>query len=213
MRYSWNKAVLDFLATDSEWLLSIHNDVVVAPETLLRLLSWRKPLISALTFMRTGPVLPHIWKAYDNDPSGYMVMRINDTREWLYAHPEYIAKITPSVMEPKPKDALAEIDFTSTSCTLIHRTVLEAMRPLVKDLWFEWDDDLHGGGEDRRFFVNAKAAGFPAYVDRSCIVGHITGDVPTTAFDFIAWDSVSTYNNLGEPQRLETAQAVTETNA
>lgn len=184
------------LATDDEWLFSVHNDVVVDPQTLMRLLSWEKPLISALTFMRTGPILPHIWKKYDNT-DGRMVMRINDTREWFYTHKEYI-RPGAFVMEPKPDNALVSVDFTSTSCTLIHRSVLEAMRPLVNDVWFKWDDDYAGGGEDRNFFVNALAAGFPAYVDRSCVVGHLTGDIPTSSWDFIAWDSIAEWQDTGE---------------
>ena len=198
VRYSWNQVIKNFLETSDEWILSIHNDVVVAPETLLRLLSWDKPLISALVFMRTGPALPHIWKSYDDDETGRMVMRINDTRSWLYAHPDWIQRGA-YVIEPCPEDALVPIDFSSTSCTLIHRSVLEAMRPIVNDLWFEWDDDYNGGGEDRKFFTNAKVAGFDAYVDRSCMVGHLTGDIPVSAYDFVAWDSISTWNDTGEP--------------
>lgn len=198
-RVTWNKAVKDFLfKTRCEWLLSIHSDVVVAPDTLMRLLSWEKPLISALVFMKVGPALPHVWKKYDGDTSGRMVQRINDTRDWLYNHPEWIQRGA-YVMEPRPDDALVEIDFTSTSCTLMHRDVLNAMRPLVNDVWFECDDELNGGGEDRRFFQNAISLGYTPYVDRSCVVGHITGDVPASAWDFVAWDSISTWNGTGEP--------------
>ena len=126
-------------------------------------------------------------------------MRINDTRAWFYAHPEYI-RFGAFVMEPRPDDALAPIDFTSTSCTLIHRSVLETMRPIVNDVWFQWDDEWNGGGEDRRFFQYAKQAGFDAWVDRSCVAGHITGDMPTSSMDFIAWDSATIYKDTGEPE-------------
>jgi len=126
-----------------------------------------------------------------------MVQRINDTRDYFYARPEWI-KFGPFVIEPRPDDALVEIDFTSTSFTLIHRDVLEKMRPYVADVWFEMDDEIKGGGEDRRFFQNAKMAGFPAFVDRSCVVGHLTGDIPTSVADFIAWDSASVFNDTGQ---------------
>jgi hypothetical protein len=196
-KYSWNKVVKDFLETDDDYLLSWHSDVVGDPQTLLRLLSWDKSLISALIFMRNSPVTPHIWKEYDKSESGRMVNRIRDTREWFYAHPEYI-KPGAFVMEPRPDDSLVPIDFTSTSCTLIHRSVLEGMRESVQDLWFLMDDDIVGGGEDRRFFQFAKDAGFEAFVDRSCVVGHLVGDIPTSSMDFIAWDSVSTFQDTGE---------------
>lgn len=198
VKFSWNKAVLDFLASDSEWLFSVHNDVVLAPGTLMRLLSWEKPLISALVFMRQSPVLPHIWRAYEGEGSdGHYIHRIQDTRNWFYEHKEWI-RFGPYCIDPRPDDALAEIDFTSTSCTLIHRSVLEAMRPSVNDIWFRWDDDYNGGGEDRNFFECAKKAGFPAFVDRSAVVGHLVGDIPTSVADFIAWDSVSQFNHTGE---------------
>lgn len=197
VRYSWNKVVKDFLANDSEWLFSTHNDVVFEPDTLLRLLSWDKPLVSALIFMRNSPVTPHAWNSYQRSPE--YIDRIEDTRNWFFEHRDYI-KFGPFVMDPRPNDALKEIAFTSTSCTLIHRSVLEGMRETVKDLWFEWDDDYNGGGEDRRFFENAKNCGFQPYIDMSCVVGHLVGDIPTSAADFIAWDSVSSFRWNGNEQ-------------
>jgi hypothetical protein len=192
IKYSWNKVVRDFLKTDSDYLWSCHNDVVFLPDTLNRLLSWGKPLVSGLIFMRQGPVVPHIWQKYiDCENYAY---RLEDTRKWFYDRPNCI-KFGPQIMEPRPDDALAEVGFTSTSCTLIHRSVLEAMA----DPWFLWDDDYNGGGEDRRFFENARAAGFIPYVDRSCIVGHLVGDIATGPADFIAWDQVSDFSNTGEP--------------
>ncbi len=198
VKYSWNKAVLDFLATEDEWLLSWHSDVVGVPQTLMRLLSWKRPLVSALIFMRTPPVMPHVWQAYKDQPKVY-AQRIRDTRQWFLAHKEYMSEFQPFVMDPRPADALVPVNFTSTSCMLIHRAVLEDMREKVKDVWFQWDDDYKGGGEDRRFCQYAKAVGFETFVDRSCVVGHLVGDHPTSAADFFAWDYVSTILNTGEP--------------
>lgn len=193
----WNNVVKDFLATKSDWLFSTHDDIIFVPETLTRLLSWDKPLVSALVFMRHSPVIPHIWRHYEGKES-YYAHRIKDTRDWFYKHQDYI-RFGPFVMKDKPEDALVEVDFTSTSCTLIHRSVLEDMREFVHDNWFECDSEENGGGEDRRFFTYAKIAGFPAYVDRSCVAGHIAGDIPSSVADFIMWDSVSEFNGTGEP--------------
>ena len=192
---SWNKAIKDFLASDSEWLWSTHDDVIYDPDTLRHLLSWDQPLISALIFMRNSPVVPHIWKAYNKGEQ--YVHRIDDTREWFANHKEYI-KFGPFIMTPRPEDALTPVDFTSTSCTLIHRSVLEAMSKECGELWFVMDDELNGGGEDRRFFEIAGRAGYQAFVDRSCIVGHLVGAIPTSSADFIAWDSVSVFHNTGQ---------------
>ena len=192
----WNQYIKDFLKTDSDYLLSCHHDVVFAPESIERLLSWDLPFVTALIFMRQSPPVPHIWNSYDGHEE-VMVQRINDTREWFYNHSEWI-KFGPFVMDPRPDDALVPVDFSSTSFSLIRRDVLEVMRPYVADMWFEMDDEIKGGGEDRRFFQNARMAGFQGYVDRSCVVGHLVGDIPTSAADFIAWDSASVFNNTGE---------------
>lgn len=200
IRYSWNQVVSDFLKSGDDWLLSWHSDVVGDPKTLMRLLSWKKPLISALIFMRTSPVMPHIWLRYPD--SEQMSQRIIDTRKWFYAHQDYIGKFGPFVMDPRPEDALTLADFTSTSCMLIHRQVLEDMRAEVNDVWFQWDDDYKGGGEDRNFCQHALAAGYDTWVDRSCVVGHLAGDIPTSAADFFAWDYVSTINGTGEPHEI-----------
>jgi GT2 family glycosyltransferase len=202
IRFSWNKVVTDFLATNDEWLLSWHSDVVGDPQTLMRLLSWDKPLVSALIFMRTSPAMPHIWKDYE-DKEGVYVPRIIETRKWFYDHPDCIKNFGPYVMEEKPEDALTPTSFTSTSCMLIHRSVLEGMRELVQDVWFKWDDDVAGGGEDRNFCEKAKQAGFDLFVDRSCVVGHLAGDIPTSAADFFAWDYVSTVLGTGEHELIK----------
>lgn len=195
-KYSWNKVVRDFLATDGEWLWSSHNDVCFLPGTLPRLLSWGKPLISALVFMRAGLPLPHIWRGYDEQK--IYAMRVRDTQEFFGRHPEAMLW-GPQVMQPRPEDALAEIDFTSTSCTLMHRTVLEAIRDKYgEDQWFLMDNDYTGGGEDRRFFERAREVGFPAFVDRSCVAGHLAGDTPIGVMDFMAWSSVSNVLGTGE---------------
>jgi hypothetical protein len=142
--------------------------------------------------------VPHIWQRYIVDNQDY-VKRIDDTRDWFYNHKDYI-RFGPFVMDPRPDDALTDIAFTSTSCTLVHRSVLVEMQKLDEcgDNWFLWDDDYAGGGEDRRFFDLARRAGFPAFVDRSCVVGHLMGDIPTSSAEFIAWDSVSEFRGIGE---------------
>jgi len=201
----WNNVVKEFLASDSDYLWSTHEDIQYLPGTLARLLSWDQPLISALVFMRHSPVVPHVWRQYEGHPE-YYAYRVKDTREWFYEHSKYIQP-GPYIMEEKPADALAEVDFTSTACTLIHRSVLEGMVEFVGDMWWEFDNEQNGGGEDRRFHENARLAGYPGFVDRSVGCGHMVGDIATGSLDFIAWDSISTFKDTGEPdfKMLETA--------
>jgi hypothetical protein len=158
-----------------------------------------------MMFMRMGPIAPHIWAGKPEglpDGPGYCT-RLRETCQWFYQHEEAI-KFGPQVLEPRPDDALYRVDFTSTGCTLIHRSVLEAM----KDPWFVKDvGELKDQGEDRYFFENARAAGFDGYVDRSCIAGHMRTDVSTGVVDFMVWmtamdpdgkDPLVIRTNLGE---------------
>jgi hypothetical protein len=200
VKFSWNKVVTDFLdKTDNDWLFSSHNDVQFDKDTLPRLLSWDKPLVSALVFMRQSPTIPHIWASYNEHKHPYSV-RINDTYQWFMKYRNAASKFGAFIMEPRPDDALFEVDFTSTSCCLIHRSVLLAMREKYGDTWFTWDDDFNGGGEDRNFFEHARACGFPGYVDRSCIAGHLVGDVAIGPIDFLAWCNSSSFVGTGEPE-------------
>jgi hypothetical protein len=201
----WNQVVKDFLAGPYDWLWSVHDDIVMLPDTLERLLSWGKPLISALVFHRHSPVLPHIWNEFDG---GYS-QRVQETKQWFLQHNEHI-KFGPHIINPRPDDALTETGFTSTSCTLIHRSVLEAMREEVNDEWFVMDSEIAGGGEDRRFFENARKVGYPNYVDRSCSAGHVIGDVPTGSADFMMWESVSTFTGTGEAEEEAIARMKAE---
>lgn len=206
LEHAWNEAVKYFLEkTTSDFLFCIHDDVVAAPETLLRLLSWDKPLVTALTFMKQSPTVPHIWKSYHADHIQPYAMRIQDTYEWFVIQHKDQIRFGAYVMDPRPDDALVEVDFTSTGCTIMRRDLLEALREPMSERWFKWDRDANGvetmgaGGEDRNLCEHARAIGMPGYVDRSCIVGHLVGEIPASAADFIMWTSVSNYNGTGEP--------------
>jgi len=202
VRIVWNDVVREFLDTDAEWLFSTHHDVSFVPETLNRLLSWNKPIVSALVFMRHNPVMPQIWRTFDEERQNEYAMRVNDTRAWFYQHKEYI-RFGPFVMDPKPDDALIPIGFAATACTLIHRQVFLDIREKIPNqhdgYWFVCDNEATGGGEDRRFYEYARQVGYEAFVDRSCIAGHIAGDIAASSADFIGWDSISEFQGTGEP--------------
>ena len=72
------------------------------------------------------------------------------------------------------------------------------MRDKFGEEWFLMDNDYTGGGEDRRFFERAREVGYPAYVDRSCVVGHLAGDTPIGVMDFMVYNSVSNILGTGE---------------
>lgn len=180
-----NRLCREFLGGEEEWLLMVDADAVLHPATLTRLLSWGKPLVGALAFSRYGPMFPTVYRnrPADVEKPGF-VIQLDDVREWLREHPTLITS-EPQVLESRPDDALMPVDRTGCHCLLLHRSVLEVIpRP-----WFQAREDYeHGAGEDFYFFERAQAAGIQAYVDGSCIAGHLYGDRCLAAQDWLVWD-------------------------
>lgn len=201
-KYIWNQVIRDFLKTDYDYLWSCHDDVMMHPRTLKRLLSWDKPLISALAFSRGGIIFPLFWEGGEEGQIGYHY-QVRETAEWFRKHEDQVV-FGPHLVEPRPEDSLARADFMSTGCMLVHRKVLEAM----KDPWFMDDDDFKGGGEDRYFCENARAAGYTPYVDRSCVIGHLGGDAPIGVRDFMTSAMVMEPDLFVEPGAVAAAKEI-----
>lgn len=183
-----NRLVEEFLGGQEEWLLMVDADAVLHPATLVRLLSWGKPLVAALAFSRYGPCLPTVYRGQPADPeqTGFVIQR-SVVREWLREHPELITSDA-LVLEPRPDEALTPVDRCGCHCVLVHRSVLETIPPP----WFKMREDFHkeGAGEDFFFFEQAQKAGFEAFVDLSCMAGHVYGDRVLAGRDFVVWDYV-----------------------
>jgi hypothetical protein len=186
-----NRLCREFLAGQEEWLLMVDADAILHPATLLRLLSWEKPLVAALAFSRYGPLLPTVYRGKPGDPDkrGFVIQR-DEVREWLRAHPELVSS-EPQVLEPRPDEALSPVDRCGCHCVLVQRSVLEAIPPP----WFQMREEFekHGAGEDFYFFEKAQWAGIQAYVDRSTMAGHLYGDRCLAAQDWIVWDYASEF--------------------
>jgi len=181
---TWNSAVRGFLETDLEWMLSCHDDIVFAPDSLVRLMSREKKLVSALVFQRNPPCFPFVFGPWVDERAA--VVQIAETWRWLHDNQAAISR-DPIVVDPSPPDALIEVAFASTAFCLIHRDVLKAIQPP----WFMRDGPtINSGGEDRRFFKLAAEAGFPGYVDRSVICGHLPVNSGVGSIDFMTWASV-----------------------
>jgi hypothetical protein len=179
----WNAIVSDFLRGGDEWLFSCHNDIVFAPGTLERLMSWQQPLVSALVICRKPPHLPFVYREWDGEHRA--LVQVEETAHWILTHPGAL-QLGPCVLEPRPEDALVRADFASTACVLIQRDVLAAIEPP----WFQRDAPTEGG-EDRYFYEKAAAAGYTLYVDRSCLAGHLPGEHPVGVLDFLAWQHIA----------------------
>lgn len=190
---AWNDIIAWFLGTSNEWMLHVDSDAVLHPNTMLRLLSWNEPLVSALAFKRRGPITPVAYigetgKTIKEDGQNVVEfwIAIDEIRDWFFAHQEMIVMNGPVVLEPRPPDALLRVDRTGTHCLLVHREVYENISPP----WFEKVRHT-GEGSDFDFHAKAQAAGFTSWVDRSVIAGHLAGDWCFGALDFLAWDAIA----------------------
>lgn len=190
-----NRLNEEFLASGCEWLLSVDSDAVLHPDTLMRLMSWEQPIVSALA---VGRVPPFACVAYGEATEKGTHMRETDAiREWAYEHPVVMQVSTPIVIDPRPDDALMEIQRSGAHCLLTHRSVIASVTPP----WFvrTGKNAKEGRGSDFYFSARVKEAGYDIYLDRSVVAGHIVHGHVANLLDFMVWDSVINY----ETQRIE----------
>lgn len=169
------KMVRGFLAVPGrpEWLWIVDTDATFPPTILDRLLlsahPVERPIVGALAF----GIKP------TEDAHGDTVM--NDVgSSKLTVYPtlyRYDAQGRASRIWDYERNALVEVDGTGCHCLLIHRSVFEHE---IWDLdhpnpWFRSGTVLNGGevSEDLFFCLNARAAGFPIFIDTSAKTGHV----------------------------------------
>jgi len=144
-------------------LFFTDDDHVYMPNTLMRLLSHDKDIVSGMYTMKFSP-FPIV--ALNNPNSGEMGQFIN--------------------MNNHPPNKLIEVARVPAGCLLVKTSVLKGMQddivkywsPKYKNKWFtlghiqpdEWGDDLW-------FCDRAIDAGYIIYLDTGCPVGHITKTV------------------------------------
>jgi hypothetical protein len=183
-----------FLEGQAEWLLFVDSDATLHPRTIERLLSWGQPMVAALAFTRTPPPQPVIYAGGRPEQEVGLPefrIRVEETREWLRRWPE-LWQNGPAMIEPRPEDALTEVDFTGMHCTLIHRSVFETVPPP----FFERAHPVGGpwgAGEDYTFCRKAASCGFKIFVDRSVQAGHLLGEVSVGALGFLAYDRITNW--------------------
>ena len=184
-----NQIVRRFLAAGDRWLLMVDSDMVFAPGTLRRLLSWDVPVVTPLMFQRHGPLPPLVMRGTGLNSAGLEghAIQLAETREWLTKHNELVSS-RPVIMDPPPDDCLAPVTTLGGGCILLRRDALDGL----SDPWFVCDPERHNM-EDIRFGDALHRAGVPMFVDRSCMISHLYGDRPLAALDWVVWDKVSTY--------------------
>lgn len=192
-----NELVHAFLALPETYthLLMVDSDAMIHPQTLERLLSWDVPIVAALAFVRYGPCMPTVYRGKKEDTPGAFLVRMQEVHEYVDKHRELMSS-KPVVLEPRPPDALYEVDRTGCHCVLIRRDVLET----VPAPWFV-ADATGRNREDFYFYEQAQKAGYRVYVDLSCMAAHLYGDRPLAAMDHMVWDASAEYADNTQPTR------------
>lgn len=141
-----NKLVQRVLDSNSDWIFFVDDDQALRPDTLMRLLSYEKPIVSGLYLNRNRPFFPIAFSERAEDGT-------------------YIPIDLPTL----PKEGLLQVQAVGAGCLLIRREVLEA----IGENWFQhgrvddWD-----ASEDIIFCEQARAAGYEIFVDLGTQVGH-----------------------------------------
>lgn len=146
-----NMACEDALKAGYTWLFFLDDDVVAPPDTFARLSNHGADIISGLYYRRSEPILPCMMSC-DAEGNAHWI------EHW------------------SPPNTVVEVDYVGSGCLLIHRRVLERMKPP----WFVWELGREDIQEDRKlsedfsFCRRAKRDhGFRIYVDTSVACTHI----------------------------------------
>lgn len=127
-----------------QWLFFLDDDVILPPDSLIKLVNRNLDIVSGLYYRRKGPIAPVMLK--DTPPN-----------------PQFIVDAQ--------LGQLVEADLVGAGCLLIRRKVLETLKEPLKKRWFDWRcdrEDLEPFGrcsEDFAFCREARKAGFKIFVD------------------------------------------------
>lgn len=164
----------------AEWLLFLDNDMVFPSELGVQLSKWRKPVVGGLYF-QSGP--PHDPIVFDqgqlrDNKWGVPTQYYNPLRDQVFDFLEMnrVPFIPyPMILTNPTGDPLLSCGGVGTGALMIHRSVLEQMRPP----WFIYKGDE---GEDLLFCQRVREElGLPVYVDMSTMCGHLTLETKTQA--------------------------------
>lgn len=159
-----NLLVREFLDNHrAPWLLMVDTDMVFSSTALDRLIAAAdpvgRPIVGGLCFsLVNGETLPTLYELTENTESG---------------RPEFIR------YTQWPEDGLLRVTATGAAFLLMHRSALEAVERLTKDISAPWFRETPVGaplalmGEDMTFCLRCAAAGIPVHVHTGVQVGHM----------------------------------------
>lgn len=187
----------------ADYLLWLDSDATAVPGMLARLLSRDVPIVSALCFKRKYPVTPACGIKTDDPNLGEMDYPppIDEIAAWVQQQGDSVVNADSALLLDDQDGALLPVDVVGTHYTLIRRDVLTTLpRPWYKRTT---QPDTAATGSDWYFCKQAKAAGFPVYVDLTAVSGHLEGSHVISVQDFSAWTIVIRYSQYAQNKLKE----------
>jgi hypothetical protein len=147
----------------SDWLLWVDSDVVISPETFLKLWAKKdvltKPLLTGVYFTSTTPEEP-------------LMVPLPTVYNFVERGEEFTIK----AVHPLPADAFMKVDAAGFGFVLMHRSVVERLRKAIPEetpLFAEAGVGNTFIGEDIYFFMLCGKAEIPVWCDTSALVPHM----------------------------------------
>ena len=147
----------------ADWLLWVDSDVVISPETFLKLWNQKdkdtRPIMTGVYFTTDNPEeplmvpMPTIYNFVDNKDGEFVLSRVH----------------------PMPKDKLIQVGAAGMGYVLMHRSVFDRIKEVVPDVQFfmEMGRGSKFIGEDIYFFALCEKAGIPVWCDTSATAPHM----------------------------------------
>lgn len=159
------ETVINYWADENkaDWLLWVDSDVVITPETFLKLWNQKdkdtRPIMTGVYFTTDTPEeplmvpMPTVFRFVDDKKGGFGLSRIH----------------------PLPKNKLIKVDASGMGFVLMHKSVVEKIRKEIPDAQFfmEMGRGTKFIGEDIYFFALCQKAGIPLWCDTSATVPHM----------------------------------------
>jgi len=159
------ETVINYWADENkaDWLLWVDSDVVITPETFLKLWNQKdkdtRPIMTGVYFTSDTPEepmmvpMPTVFNFVDNKDGGFGLSRVH----------------------PLPRNKLIQVGAAGMGFVLMHKSVVEKIRTQLPDTQFfmEMGKGAKFIGEDIYFFALCEKAGIPLWCDTSATVPHM----------------------------------------
>lgn len=153
--------------TDAEWLWMVDADMGFAPDTVERLVAvadrTERPVVGALCFgMR------------NNEPDGMGGLKVRPfptLYDWVKTAEGTLGW---TVRYDYPPETVVQVGGTGAACLLVHRSVIERVRAISGDAWFDRAILTDGTlvGEDLSFCFRLTKDNIPIYVHTGVTTTH-----------------------------------------